>query len=295
MFDRTDVIYSYDGSFNGLMCCVFTGYVSHEIPSDVVAGEPEQLSLNPIKHIETLPEQYERILKSIPIKMGENALDFIQKAFLTCHPHKDKLILEFMYLAYTYGSNAFNMLTSNVVSQLNKAVLHCSREAHLLRGFIRFSDSGGALSAVIEPKNCVIPLIAGHFIDRYRNEDFLIYDKTHRMALIYADKNAQIINDVTFELPDATDEETYYQNLWKTFYDSIGIKERFNPRCRMNLMPKRYWGNMVEVRDEVNKPQNSPRPSGLSSLGKRTSDALQYENTANEDFTLLINNAHPQK
>ena len=289
MFDRTDVIYSYDGSFNGLMCCVFTGYSAGEIPSDIIIGEPEQLSFCSIKYIETVPEQYERILRSIPLKMGKNALDFIQKSFLTCHPNKDRLILEFMYLAYNYGSCIFNMLTNDVVNALNKAVLHCSQEAHLLQGFIRFSDSGGGLSAVIEPKNLVSPLIAGHFVDRYRNEDFLIYDKTHHMALIYAEKNPQIINDVTIELPEITDEEAYYQNLWKAFYDSIGIKERFNPRCRMNLMPKRYWGNMVEVRDEINKLQNAPRPSGLSSLEKRNSDNV------NPEPVILISNAHPQR
>lgn len=266
MFDRTDVIYSYDGTFEGLMCCVFTGYTSNELPADIIVGEPEQISFCEIRYIKTVEEQYNRILASLPTKIGTHAENYIKKAFLTCHPQKDLLILKFMYLGYKYGSSIFYRITNDVVSELNKAILHCTREAHLLLGFTRFSDNEGALAAVIEPKNCVIPLIANHFIDRYRNENFLIYDKKHRMALVYASGVPQIMTDIDFELPETSDEELYYQNLWKAFYNSIGIKERFNPRCRMNLMPKRYWENMVEVRDELNIPQNAPRPSGLSSL-----------------------------
>ena len=33
----------------------------------------------------------------------------------------------------------------------------------------------------------------------------------------------------------------------RRFYDTIAIRERENPRCRMNHMPKKYWKNMVEM------------------------------------------------
>ena len=32
--------------------------------------------------------------------------------------------------------------------------------------------------------------------------------------------------------------------------DAIAIKERYNPRCRMGHMPKRYWANMTEFWEE---------------------------------------------
>ena len=44
--------------------------------------------------------------------------------------------------------------------------------------------------------------------------------------------------------------EANYRLLWKRFYDSIAIKERENPRLRMNNMPKRYWNTMTEFQDE---------------------------------------------
>ena len=53
--------------------------------------------------------------------------------------------------------------------------------------------------------------------------------------------------------------EARYRLLWKRFYDTIAIRERENPRCRMTNMPKRYWGTMTEFQDaSYFTPQSSP-------------------------------------
>lgn len=266
MSDRSNVIYCYDGSFDGLMCCVFDSYTRKEVPSDIVTKENQQLTFNEVHDVITDEAHAERILRSIPKKMGENATDFIKKAFLSDIPNRDMHIVRFMYKGYKYGFRVMYMIADSTVNTLYKAVQGSCHEAHLLMGFVRFSDNNGTLSAVIEPKNKVLPLMAAHFIDRYRNENFLIYDKTNRMALIYSDHNAEIVENIDFELPDTTEEEEYYRQLWKTFYNTIGIEERYNPLCRMNLMPKRYWGQIVEMEEEIMHSQNAPHPSGLDSI-----------------------------
>ena len=45
-------------------------------------------------------------------------------------------------------------------------------------------------------------------------------------------------------------EELQYRRMWQTFYDTIAIQGRENPRCRMTHMPKRYWDNMTEFQRE---------------------------------------------
>ena len=251
MFNGRDVIYCYDGSFDGLMCCVFESFERKEIPSRITAGEPEQLSFSELKSIETVPEKAARVLRAIPLKITPNTLDLIRKMFLSCDENKELLILIYLHKGFRAGAKIGLMLADDTVNGVNKAVFNCTHEAHLLTGFIRFSDFGGYLAAVIEPKNKVIPLLAEHFTDRFRNENFLIYDKTHRMALIYYMHKTEIAENIDFEMPAATAEEERYRELWKSFYRTIGIKERYNPRCRMNLMPKRFWSNMTEMREEL--------------------------------------------
>jgi hypothetical protein len=39
MPERTALIYCYDGSFDGLLCCVFESYDRNELPSEVLTSD----------------------------------------------------------------------------------------------------------------------------------------------------------------------------------------------------------------------------------------------------------------
>lgn len=248
--DQGVVVYTYDGSFDGLMCCVFESYEKNEVPVDVLAEDSPVPYLLPVKRIETNEEKAKRVLASIPKKMGKEALESIRHAFLTCHPKKELLILKFMRLGYSWGPSVMRRLTDDTVHELLSAVQHLKHEAHLYTGFIRFSEANGALTAQIEPKNFVLPLIGRHFCERYPAEQFLIYDRTHGMALLHEGGKLTICSIEAFEQPDPGEEELKFRELWRLFYDTIEIKERHNPRCRMSLMPKRYWSCMTEFARE---------------------------------------------
>ena len=139
-----------------------------------------------------------------------------------------------------------HMLSDDVVNVLFKAVQQLGNEAHLLKEFIRFSVYDNVLAAQITPKNFVLPFLGQHFAERFPNEAFLIYDTTHSMALTYEKGNMQIRPVEHFSMPAPSEEEKRFRRMWKMFYETIAIKERYNPRCRMNMMPKRYWANMTE-------------------------------------------------
>lgn len=250
MPDRSALIYCYDGSFEGLLCCVFESYYNKEAPSDVISqSEPVPLLL-PVKTINTDEDKASRVQRSIPQKMGRETFLFIRKAFLTCHPLKDLLILQFLRLGYQYGKSVLNMLTDDTVHKLCAAVRHLENEAHLYQGFVRFSETNGALTAKIEPKNIVLPLIAHHFCERFSEERFLIHDITHDMALIYENKSMTITSVEELELPSPDENEMKFRALWRLFYDTIEIKGRHNPRCRQTHMPKRYWRYLTEMSRE---------------------------------------------
>lgn len=246
MPDGSNVIYYYDGSFEGLLCCVFESYEKREIPSDILVADTPQTTFLPVKEIYTDLEKADRVLISIPKKISEEALDFIKHAFLTCLPQKEKEILLFLRLGYRVGPQVTNMLADDVVDTLTKAVKHLNNETHLLTGFIRFSDFQGALVAEIEPKNFVLPLLSQHFCERYPEERFLIYDKAHGMALIYQPYHPEIMAIEHLELPEPDEKELFFRDLWKLFYNTIEVEGRHNPKCRMSHMPKRYWKNMTE-------------------------------------------------
>ena len=91
--------------------------------------------------------------------------------------------------------------------------------------------------------------MAHHFTQRFANQNFMIYDSANKQALLYNQKQATIIRAENIELPEIDDNEIDMQKLWKLFYDTIAIKERCNPKCRMNFMPKRTWDLLSEMQD----------------------------------------------
>lgn len=241
-----NVVYDYDGSFEGFLCCVFESFEKREIPIAIETFDEEQSTLFRVKTIDTDQAKAQRVRSSIQTKIGLEAKELLEYAFLTNLKEKELHMLYFMRLGYKVGPRVCEMLANEDVSVLKKAVLHLTREAHLLKGFIRFSEYDGVLMAEITPKNNVLPLLAEHFCSRYSGECFMIFDKVHKMALVYKDGQRQFLFVEKIEPPKAGPEEEYYRALWRKFYDTIGIEGRFNPRCRRTLMPMRYWDNMTE-------------------------------------------------
>ena len=274
MFNQSNLIYRYDGSFDGLLCCVFESYNNKEIPMDILLPNTPQTLLFQTKEIATDSQKASRVLASIPKKIGVHALDFVRHAFLTCFTQKELYILLFLRMGYRYGPSVMGMLTDDVVNKLVKTVKHLNNESHLLKGFLRFSIFNNVLVAEIEPKNYVLPLLTQHFCERYPEERFLIYDKTHGMALAYQPYQSAVISIEALEMPEPDEEEESFRELWRLFYDTIEIQARHNPQCRMSHMPKRYWKNMTEFGCLPKKASLKPESSIFTTLDKLVSPRL---------------------
>ena len=78
----------------------------------------------------------------------------------------------------------------------------------------------------------------------------MIYDENHGAALIHSGRRTAIIPIADLELPKC-EEDKFYRDLWKSYYRHIAIASRYNPKCRMTHMPKRFWADMPEVAEEL--------------------------------------------
>ena len=96
----------------------------------------------------------------------------------------------------------------------------------------------------------MLPLLRPHFCARFYNERLILYDRTHREALFYREGRWGILPLDHFEMARPDAREAAFRRLWKRFYDTVAIRERYNPRCRRTQMPMRYWGTMTEFQGE---------------------------------------------
>ncbi|WP_297711575.1 TIGR03915 family putative DNA repair protein [Dysosmobacter sp.] len=269
-----DVTYCYDGSFEGFLCCIFESYRNKEVPTAICCDEDFAPTLFAVRAVTTDPDHARRVLRKLII-CSPVCANLVRRGFLTYLPEKELYLYRLVAKLLREGPGFLQNFSDETLHPVAKAVQHLNSEAHLLKGFVRFSELGGVLGGEIAPKNRVLPLLRSHFCARYLNESFFLYDRTHKEALFYAGGRAVIRPLEEFQMAPPDETEAKYRLLWKRFYDTIAIRERENPRCRMSNMPKRYWGTMTEFQDaSYFTPQSSPAavsapgaPDGRSALG----------------------------
>ena len=248
----SDIVYLYDGSFNGFLCCIFESYAKKEVPTAIYSNEDFEPVLFSTRSVQTDSERARRVLRGIAAR-SPYALDLVRRGFLTCMKKREISLYCLITKLFREGPGFLGNITDHTLYPVWKAVRFLGSESEKYRGFVRFSDLGGVLGAEIEPKNHVLPVLRSHFCSRYQNEKFFIYDRTHEEILFYADGKAVIAPLEHFQMAPPDAQESAYRMLWKRFYDTIAIRERISSKRRMRQMPKRYWNLLPEF-----QPQRPP-------------------------------------
>lgn len=263
MAEHGPIAYLYDGTFEGMMCCVFESFRLKEAPCAIFSPDTFACTLYPVREIATDLDKHGRVYRSIRSKISSEAQELVTYGFLSCADGKELLILDFLRLGYRLGAKITDMLQDGTVCALQKAVRFLHNESHLLLGFLRFSECEEGLVSVITPKNSVLPLLLPHFAGRYPEETFMIYDKTHGMVLCYRPYEARILAAESVVFPPPSEREEMFRRLWKRFYNTVAVEGRYNPSCRQTHCPKRYWEHMVELSESQPGLCGAPAPALL--------------------------------
>lgn len=140
----------------------------------------------------------------------------------------------------------------NKVFELSRKV---SNEAHYYQEIVRFAElKNGVLFAEIEPRNQILSCLGDHFTNRFPLENWMIYDKVHRMFLVHEKSKRWILaqdedlNVDAIKWFSAT--EALYVKLWKGFFESISIKERESYERQRQHLPLRYRTHVIEFQKE---------------------------------------------
>lgn len=241
--------YVYDGSFEGLLSIVFDCYIKKVIPTRIVSKN--MLEPNFLEQIEekiTDHKKANRIFNGIVKNISYETLYNSYYAFLSNDKEKEINILKYLLNGFVIGPKINTMLSIDFVFAVHSMRKKMLFESHRLKGLLRFIEIGDNLFyASIHPDNNVLENLGHHFIKRLPTQNFIIHDKNRNVAFIYNTKEYQIIDNSNLSIPTISENEKKYQELWATFFKTIAIKERTNPRLQMQYMPKKYWQDLIEL------------------------------------------------
>lgn len=204
-------------------------------------------------HVDADMEKVEKVVRSIQKKISYEA--YMQVFYAALSREEDALdtIYRFLIMGFAYGGKVMSMLTSPPVIRMMELRRNVGNEAHYFREFARFTSIGSSVYVChIEPKNNVLLYVAGHFQDRMPSEHWIIMDDNRKTAAIHPVNEDFYIRYLTEEESESlmkTEQiEDEFTGLWRTFFDTIGIKQRENPSCQRNLFPIWMRKHAVEFR-----------------------------------------------
>jgi probable DNA metabolism protein len=174
----------------------------------------------------------------------------IEQGFLTCLPQRELALYELIRRGLAEGDRVRKDLADPTVAKVALALRKQVTEVEHLKGFVRFSELDGVLVGEIEPKNRVLPLMAGHFTARFPGEQLMLYDRTHGEALFCHHFRHAILPVEDFHIGPAGETEKAIRALWRRYYATAAIEERTNPKCQSAHLPKRYRPVMTEFMEE---------------------------------------------
>lgn len=204
------------------------------------------------------------VIRMIQKNLGADVYEKISYALLSADRRKADMVFRAMLEAKKLSRK--DRLMEHLGNEAVRAVFGMYRqvanEAHHYKGFVRFRElKNKTLFAKIEPKHEVLPCIAEHFADRFPQENWVIYDKTHEVFLIHEKgKRYYFLQQYMCMKGDSgsaqniaggfSEEEMDYETLWKGFVQSISVAERENRALQNQNLPLRFRTNLVEFSKE---------------------------------------------
>lgn len=250
-------VFIYDKTFEGLLTAVFDAYVRRSFPDALRReGEPLPLFCEETVTICSDSEKADRVWKGLEKKLSPTSLSMLAVAWLSELAEIDMLLFRYIRKAIDQPRSIELNFGDPDVMELAKVGKKVSNERLRILQFLRFQKaSDGTFFAAVEPLYNVLPLLIPHLKDRFGDQIWLIYDLKRAYGYYY---NLSEAAEVRFEHQEAhllsgflsesimDKDEKLFQQMWKTYFKSIAIKERLNPKLHRQHMPVRFWKYMTE-------------------------------------------------
>ena len=249
-------LFYYDKTFDGLLSAVFDAYNLKIFPEKLLlAGDIAPMFTDTTHTVVTIEEHSKRVWQALQKKVQKNVCNMLMHVWLSELDGSDELL--FRYICKTFATTRkieYNFGDADIL-EVEKIARKVSHEAQYIRQFIRFQKAADNIFfAPIKPIYNALPLAIDHFVDRFADQQWVIYDLRRKYGYFY---DMHTTREITFTDDDhllsgkldeslMAEDEKLFQDLWKGYFKAMTIKERINPRLHKKNMPVRFWQYLTE-------------------------------------------------
>ena len=253
-------VYLFDNTLDGLLTAVFDSFFLKQQDVTLLAkGEQLPLFADKPHQVVTDAEKVSRVWKGLEKQLSREALHMITISWLSEERVLNQPMFNMICKVFRQQRDISHNASDDDVLAVRNTCRRVLHEALRMKQFIRFQKAkDGMYLAVVSPDHNVLPLITDHFSDRFNDQPWLIYDAKRHYGYNYDGESViRIMFENEAEVPfdllngnmDAdilSEDDQLFQELWRTYFKAICIKERLNPKKQLSDMPRRYWKYITE-------------------------------------------------
>lgn len=250
------IIFRYDKTFEGLLTVVFDAYNRKTFPEKLLGEkELEPLFVEQLHLVVTDEEKATRVWTALQKKIEKTTCNMITHVWLSEEEGSDELIFRYISKVFDNKRSIETNFADVDVLEMHQMAKKVSKEKQHILEFLRFQKAADDIYfAPISPVYNALPLAVEHFVNRFADQKWIIYDLKRKYGYYYDLKTA---TEMTLDLDNhfldgklddklMAEDEKLFQDLWKTYFKSLTIKERINLKLQRQHLPKRFWKYLTE-------------------------------------------------
>ncbi len=202
-------------------------------------------------HLTPDAEKAAKVINTIRRTCSDVVYENLFRAACANAADKADAIYRYIRVALRMGNRVQNHLTDPAVVRVMELSRAVGNAEHHYLGFLRFIEiPGKILLARFAPKPQLTELIMPHFVDRFPEERFVIWDTVRNVAGVHVPGQSYVMLKLTENqvaiLQTYTEDNMQAEQMWKAFVESISIKERENKKLQQNNIPLHFRTYMPE-------------------------------------------------
>ena len=123
-----EMIYTYDGSFEGFLCCIFDSYANKEVLTAITDDEDSAPILFPVRAIQTDSGHAGRVLRKLH-KLSPYGEELVRRGFLTCMEDREIRLYRLVVKLLREGPGFLRNFSDETLHPVAAAVRHLNGEA----------------------------------------------------------------------------------------------------------------------------------------------------------------------
>ncbi len=208
--------FTYDGTLEGLLSVYLKCIAMKVRPLDIrpefmVKGKPFE---DRYMYVRTNLPLADRLYRYMGQCASAEVQQMITDCFLTSLPRMELDLYELISRGIRFGAKVAEDYEDETMRRIQMAIRDLYRESQSLVQAIDFRKESEVAVTMLNPRNCVLPLIRKRILNDPSYDDILAYDKRHFLLLMRNGSEDDLIDIRRLPIPPVQDPRDIYETFW---------------------------------------------------------------------------------